>query len=130
VIETLARTGNELAPRVAQTRDGISRYCGADKGERNFEVLAHRLDLRALERRRGEQQLVIVAAGEQAIVGERFVRAAGDRPRPRKAVPEELRADAGRFQDMTEIGEQPVGDVDRAARKAAQPLAQLDARLG
>ena len=30
---------------------------------------------------------------------------------------------------MAEIGEQTVGDVDCAARKAAQPHAEIDARL-
>ena len=104
MIEALARTGNELAPGVAQSHHGVSRDRGADKGERDFEVLSHVFDVRALELRRGEQQLVIVAAGEQTVVGERPVRAVGDRLRPREAVPEELRADAGRFQDMAEIG--------------------------
>jgi hypothetical protein len=40
------------------------------------------------------------------------------------------RTDARALEHMTEVRSEAVRDVDRGARDAAQPLPQLDARLG
>src|SRR5712692_7654290 len=112
MIEALAWAGYDLAPDVAQRRRRPARNSGADARERDSQVLSDRLDLGALRGRRREHELVVVAAGEQAIGGERRVRAFGDRLRSRQALPSELGADTGGFQDMAEIGEQAVRDVD------------------
>src|SRR2546425_568205 len=70
------------------------------------------------------------ASGASPVPNPSAMKWAGWAKTKREAGPDELRAPAGRFQDMAEIGEQAVGDVDRAARKAAQPHAEIDARLG
>ena len=42
----------------------------------------------------------------------------------------EHRAHFRRFEDMSEIADQTIGDIDRGRRKAAQPYAESDPRRG
>ncbi len=96
-------------------------------------VAGQRRQPRACRGRRGEAQLVVVAAGEQAVERERALgarRRCGERRRARDQRPSSIvRADARRLEDVREIAGQAVGHVERGARDAAQPLAQRHARL-
>ena len=97
----------------------------ADAGEREVEPARERFDLGAPFGRRGEQQLVVVAAGERRVARAGQVAGGG---RERQRVGMQLGADPGDLEDVAEVGDQAVRDVDRRARDAAQRLAEREAR--
>src|SRR5574341_1014922 len=101
----------------------------ADARERELELGRERFDLAALRERRGEGELVVVAAGEHAALLELFVFQLPENARPRYPLVLHLGRDARALADMPEIARQPIRNVDRGARELAQPLAELDARL-
>ena len=89
-----------------------------DARDRRAGLRAGRPHLLRARGRRGEQQLVLVAAGERALaLRRRRERARGGRQRQR--VPLDRRADAGALQHVAQVTEQPVGDVDARAGHAA-----------
>ena len=79
--------------------------------------------------RGGKSKLVIVAAREQAIGAEYVIGAGGDGRRPRQGIVVQLGGNARLFENVADVGQQAVGNIDGAARDAAQPAAQVDARL-
>ena len=81
----------------------------------------------APRRQRGEDELVVVAAGEQALALQRD-RLRGEDGAARQGVDVDDGADAGAAQHVAEVAGQAVGDVDRARRHAAQAHAERGAR--
>ena len=86
----------------------------------------------ALRARRREQELVVVAAGEQAFERERALRAGElrrERERSRNRGELDARPDVRAVEHVSEIAGKPVRKVDRGGRDAAQREAKRHARL-
>jgi hypothetical protein len=112
------------APRVRR-RAGAQ---AADAGERQAEPRGERFDVAASRRRGGKGQLVVVAAGEQALLRQHRIGAGLERG-ARQQGEVDVRRQGGTLEDVADVGEQAVGNVDRRRRQAAQGEPERDARL-
>src|SRR5689334_7206666 len=74
--------------------------------------------------RYGEAQLVVVTPGECELARVALTEERHQRLGERQFVPGELRSDGARAGELARIPEQPIGDVDAGARKAAQLLTE------
>src|SRR5882724_4610683 len=112
---------------------GIARVDGADARKRKLQFRGQRSDRLAPAGIGGEDELVVIAAGEHAVALERAVALilgyGAQRRRTRNALIVERGADLRALEDVAEIAGKAVGDVDRGMREPAQALAELDARL-
>ncbi len=109
---------------------GIAGVDGADARKRQLQFRGQRSDRVAPAWIGGEDQLVVIAAGEHAVAFELAVAERSQRGRARNALEVERRAHLRALEDVAEVARQPVGDVDRGVREAPQALAELDPRLG
>ena len=92
----------------------------ANAGQRQVECVGQGCDAAVEAACRGEQQFVIVAAGQQAVALQSCRGQSGD---------VQAGGNCGLFQDVPEIGQQPVGNIDGSAGDSAQGQAQRHSRL-
>src|SRR5215813_6453919 len=105
VIEPARGARKRLARRAEQRDLRRSADHASDPSHRDRGRLPGGLDLGAPRCGRGEDELVVVAAGEEAFTGERTVRAGTQRCRPRQRCEVHLGTDPRLLEDVTEIGE-------------------------
>src|SRR6266446_3512749 len=103
---------HRLAVLVQDAQRLLPRGDCADAGERNPQFLRERLELARAAAIRREQQLVVVAAGEDALRLQRRVLYFFKRNIPRDPFVMYDGADARALENVGEIAGEAVGDVD------------------
>ena len=137
-----SRCGREMVERARQRRQRRSGRVAHDEPRlgRDLADARHRHagrdagggDALAVDVARGEQELVVVAAGEQAFERQRALRPVaprGERRARGNAREVDARAHLARGEQVAEVAGQAVRDVEHRGRDAAQREPQRDARL-
>src|SRR6185369_12273324 len=129
VVEAAAER-HRVARRIDDRKARLPALNGADARERHAQLAGERVDFPAPLAWRGEEQLVVVAAGEHAVLFELRIAQLREGGEPRDVGIVHQGPHMRALEDVLQVARQPIRYVDRGARETAQALAELDARLG